>query len=106
MNNIYKFNGGTPVGSYCDFDPTEYSQENDQDLCNERIVRSLEVLNAQYFPIAIQFSLYSEDPIMLDATDIGFDGFYMGWWFCSIGQKAWWFGLVINGRVGGPSMRC
>ena len=79
FHNIYKVVNGTAIGSYCDFgfDDDEIVEGNDQDICNDRIARSLEVLNAQYAPIAIQFSLHSEYPEMVHATDLGFDGFYL-----------------------------
>ena len=79
FHNIYKVVNGTAMGSYCDFgyDDDETVEANDQDICNDRIDRSLEVLNAQYNPIAIQFSLHSEYPEMVHATDLGFDGFYL-----------------------------
>ena len=79
FHNIYKVVNGTAMGSYCDFgyDDDEIVEANDQDICNDRIDRSLEVLNAQYNPIAIHFSLHSEYPEMVHATDLGFDGFYL-----------------------------
>ena len=79
FHNIYKIVNNTAVGSYCDFgfDDDEIIEGNNQDICNDRIARSLEVLNAQYAPIGIQFFLHSEYPDMVEATDIGFDGFYL-----------------------------
>ena len=79
FHNIYKVVNGPAMGSYCDFgyDDDEIVEGNDQDICNDRIARSLEVLNAQYAPIAIQFSLHPEYPEMVHATDFGFDGFYL-----------------------------
>ena len=79
FHNLYKVVNGIAIGSYCDFgfDDDEIVEENDQDICDDRIARSLEVLNAQYAPIAIQFSLHSEYPEMVHATDLGFDGFYL-----------------------------
>jgi hypothetical protein len=76
-----------PVASYCDYesgyttDPSQpnyyhYTTGNDQEKCNSRMLRSLEVLNANYAPAAIQFVLHSDYPIMLHATDPGFDGFF------------------------------
>ena len=79
FHNLYKVVNGIAIGSYCDFgfDDDEIVEGNDQDICNDRIARSLEVLNAQYAPIAIQFSLHSEYSEMVHATDLGFDGFYL-----------------------------
>jgi len=76
-----------PVASYCDYesgsttDPSKtnyyhYITGNNQEICNRRMLRSLEVLNANYAPSGIQFVLHSDYPNMLHATDPGFDGFY------------------------------
>ena len=82
--------------SYCDYESGSttnssqtnyyhYTTGNDQEVCNSRMLRSLEVLNANYAPAGIQFVLHSDYPNMLlhsdypnmlPATDPGFDGFY------------------------------
>ena len=73
FHNLYKTVDGIAQNSYCDygFDIIE----NNNDVCNERMLRSLEVLNAQYAPAGIQFILHSNYPEMLHATDPEFDGF-------------------------------
>ena len=70
FHNLYKVVGSDPIGSYCDFG---YSDENhimvnDQNICKQRILRSLEVLNAQYAPIAVQFYLPITYPEILNAN--------------------------------------
>ena len=85
-----------PVASYCDYESGSttdssktnyyhYTTGNNQEICNSRMLRSLEVLNANYAPAGIQFVLHSDYPNMLlhsdypnmlHATDPGFDGFY------------------------------
>ena len=73
--------------SYCDYESGSttnssqsnyyhYTTGNDQEVCNSRMLRSLEVLNANYAPAGIQFVLHSDYPNMLHATIPGFDGFY------------------------------
>ena len=75
------------IASYCDYESGSttdtshtnyyhYATGNDQEVCNGRMLRSLEVLNANYAPAGIQFVLHSDYPNMLHATDPGFDGFY------------------------------
>ena len=82
FHNLYKIVNDEPVASYCDYDGGfsinnfEYTSDNDQDICNQRMLRSLEVLNANYSPSNIEFILHPEYPEMLHATDPGFDGFY------------------------------
>lgn len=76
-----------PVASYCDYESGSttdsskpnyyhYITGNDQERCNSRMLRSLEVLNANYAPAGMQFVLHSDYPNMLHATDPGFDGFF------------------------------
>ena len=82
FHNLYKIVNGEPVASYCDYaggfniDSFEYETDNDQAICNQRMLRSLQVLNGNYAPSGIQFSLHPDYPNMLHATDPGFDGFY------------------------------
>ena len=75
------------IASYCDYESGSttdssksnyyhYTIGNDQEICNSRMLRSLEVLNANYASSGIQFVLHSDYPNMLHATDPGFDGFY------------------------------
>ena len=82
FHNLYKIVNGEPVASYCDYaggfgiDSFEYETDNDQAICNQRMFRSLKVLNGNYAPSGIQFSLHPDYPNMLHATVPGFDGFY------------------------------
>jgi len=82
FHNLYKIATGEPVASYCDYDGGlginnfEYVTGNNQEICNQRMLRSLKVLNGNYAPSGIQFVLHSDYPNMLHATDPGFDGFY------------------------------
>ena len=48
FHNLYKTVDGTAINSYCDFGYDVLI--NDQDSCNTMMLRSLEVLNAQYLP--------------------------------------------------------
>ena len=75
------------VASYCDYesgystDSTstsyyQYTTGNIQERCDIRMLRSLEVLNANYAPADIKFVLHTGYPNMLHATDPGFDGFF------------------------------
>ena len=48
FHNLYKTVDGTAINSYCDFGYDVLI--NDQDRCNAMMLRSLEVLNAQYLP--------------------------------------------------------
>lgn len=73
FHNIYKISDGIPINSYCDYGNEMI--ENSQAICNERMHRSLEVLNAQYKPSAIQFIVHPDYQNMQHATDPGFDGF-------------------------------
>ena len=74
FHNLYKTVDGSAINSYCDFGYDVLI--NDQDICNDRMLRSLEVLNAQYLPSGVQFELHDDYPEMLHATDPGFDGFF------------------------------
>ncbi|HJM47483.1 MAG TPA: zinc-dependent metalloprotease [Candidatus Marinimicrobia bacterium] len=74
FHNLYKTVDGTAMNSYCDFGYGVLL--NDQDRCNERMWRSLEVLNAQYKPSGVQFKLHDNHPGMLAATDQEYDGFF------------------------------
>ena len=74
FHNLYKTVDGIALNSYCDFGYEVLI--NDQDTCNVRMLRSLEVLNAQYLPSGIQFELHDDYPEMLHATDTGYDGFF------------------------------
>ena len=82
FHNLYKIVNGEPIHSYCDYaggfgiDSFEYVTGNDQSICNQRMLRSLQVLNANYALSGIQFVLNSDYPNMLHATDPKFDGFY------------------------------
>ena len=64
FHNIYKIVNGEPVASYCDYaggfgiDSFEYETDNDQAICNQRMLRSLQVLNGNYAPSGIQFVLH------------------------------------------------
>ena len=73
FHNLYKTVNGIAINSYCDFGYDVLI--NDQDICNVRILRSLEVLNAQYLPSGIQFELHDDYPEMLHRTEPGYDGF-------------------------------
>jgi len=75
------------IASYCDYESGfttdsshtnyyQYTTGNDQEKCNSRMLRSLEVLNANYAPSGIQFVLHPNYPNMLHRTDPGFDGFF------------------------------
>ena len=83
---LFRFTVGQ-VASYCDYesgtttdtsytDYYKYTTGNIQEICNSRMFRSLEVLNANYAPAWIEFVLHPDYPNMLHATDPGFDGFY------------------------------
>ena len=74
FHNLYKTVDGTAINSYCDFGYDVLI--NDQDSCNTMMLRSLEVLNAQYLPSGVQFELHDDYPEMLQATDPGYDGFF------------------------------
>ena len=74
FHNLFKTVNGIAINSYCDFGYDLLI--NDQDICNDRMLRSLEVLNAQYLPSGVQFELHDDYPEMLHATDPGFDGFF------------------------------
>ncbi len=74
FHNLYKTVDGTAINSYCDFGYDVLI--NDQDSCNAMMLRSLEVLNAQYLPSGVQFKLHDNYPEMLQATDPGYDGFF------------------------------
>ena len=82
FHNIYKIENGEPVASYCDYNGGfsttnfQYTTGNNQAICNQRMLRSLQVLNANYAPANIEFVLHPDYPEMLHATDPGFDGFY------------------------------
>ena len=78
FHNLYKTVDGIAINSYCDFgyNEDELDGSNDQNICNERITRSLEVLNAQYIAAGVQFILHPDYPEILTATDLGFDGFF------------------------------
>ena len=75
------------VASYCDYEsgfttnsshPNYYNYTigNHQEKCNSRMLRSLDVLNANYIHADIEFVLHPDYQDMLHATDPGFDGFY------------------------------
>ncbi|MDP6936248.1 MAG: zinc-dependent metalloprotease [Candidatus Marinimicrobia bacterium] len=78
FHNIFKVVDGLPIGSYCNFgyDSAEFDEVNSQGICNQRITKTLDVLNAQFAPIAIKFFLHPDFPEMLAANDSGYDGFY------------------------------
>ncbi len=97
FHNLYKTVDGEPIHSYCDYiqgstkplendigeiDETnfaevgDYTSGNNQSFCKQRMDRSLEILNAQYFPSGIQFTLHLDYNEMLHDTISGFDGFF------------------------------
>ncbi len=96
FHNLYKIVGDEPIHSYCDYitgttKPLEengeilktnfakdgdYVSGNDQNICNQRIVRSIEILNAQYYPSGVQFILHPDYDEMQHDTISGYDGFF------------------------------
>ena len=75
FHNLYKNNAnGNPENSYCDYGNDEIV--NDPDICNDRMLSSLNVLNAQYLSAGLRFILHPDYLEMLHDTIPGFDGFY------------------------------
>ena len=75
FHNLYKMVDGEPIHSYCDYiqgstkpdkdddgeiletnfaEDGDYTTGNDTTICNQRSLRSLEILNAQYLPSGMQ----------------------------------------------------
>jgi len=76
FHNLYKIVDDMPINSYCDFiSDNNYTTGNDQNLCNEMVLRTLEIINSQYANVGVEFVLHPYYPEMLHATDPGFDGF-------------------------------
>ena len=75
FHNLYKNNAsGNPENSYCDYGNDNIV--NDPDICNDRMLSSLNVLNAQYLSAGLRFILHPDYLEMLHDTIPGFDGFY------------------------------
>ena len=81
FHNLYKIADGETIHSYCDYIKGsrlegEYIMGNDQNICNQRMLRSLEILNSQYLLSGIQFELHPNYHEMLHDTITGYDGFF------------------------------
>ena len=97
FHNLYKMIDDEAIHSYCDYikgstkpleaddgeiletnfsNDGDYTSGNDQNICNQRIARSLEILNAQYLPSGIQFELHPDYNEMRHDTISGYDGFF------------------------------
>ena len=97
FHNLYKIVDGEPIHSYCDYikgstkplkdddgeiletnfaEDGDYTTGNYQNICNQRIVRSIKILNAQYLPSGVQFQLHPDYHEMQHDTISGFDGFF------------------------------
>ena len=70
---------GDPLYSYCDYvdgvtlSNFQYTSGNNQDICNQRINRSIEVLNLDYAPAGVQFVLHPDYPEIQEASDYGYN---------------------------------
>jgi len=75
FHNLYKIVNGETAASYCDYMKGfstvsfEYTTGNHQAICNQRMLRSLKVLNGNYAPSGIQFVLHPDYHNMQHATD-------------------------------------
>ena len=81
FHNLYKIVDGEPIHSYCDYNSGshfegDYITGNDTEICNQRMVRSIEILNTQYLSAGVQFELHPDYSEMLNDTISGFDGFF------------------------------
>ena len=79
FHNVHQMDGATPLNSYCDYlvgygvNNYQYTTGNDQEICNQRIDISLEVLNLDYAPAGVQFVLHPDFEEIQTANDPGFD---------------------------------
>ena len=82
FHDLHKLNDDGISNSYCDYisgfsiTNFEYVTQVDQEICNNRLDRSLKVLNANYAPAGIKFQFHDNYTSILSANDLGFDGFY------------------------------
>ena len=97
FHNLYKVVDNEAKHSYCDYikgstkplkdddgdiletnfaEDEDYTSGNNQSFCKQRIDRSLNILNSQYLPSGIQFTLHPDYNEMLHDTISGFDGFF------------------------------
>ena len=78
FHNIYKVDrNGRSVKSYCDYiSYNNYSSDNDNGVCTNRILDTIKMLNEQYKDTDIEFVLHDDYNYMIHNTEPGFDDFY------------------------------